>query len=171
MKQLKHIVTALAIATLGGSIWFGWSTSALEEDMVNDALNLVFFASLFVSFFCLRIALTSQGKIRFATIGFSAVLILLSTITWMNSSELFFLGKMSLAVLPLLLGSTLILLVNQPTKWSRILQILLGSVCVILSGFVLMGVNDYVLYTTVFVGLLIVSLATVIFLLISPRAN
>lgn len=171
MKQLKHIVTALAIATLGGSIWFAWNASGLEDDMVSAALNLVYCASLFVSFFCLRIALTSRSKIRFATMFFSILLMLLSTVIWFSSTELIVLGKISLALFPLLLGSTLMLLVNQPTKWARILQAVLGSVCLVISGFVLIGVNDYFLYTTVFVGLLIVSLATVVFVLISPRAN
>ncbi|NVK66696.1 MAG: hypothetical protein HWE22_19035 [Flavobacteriales bacterium] len=167
MKQMKRIVSFLMIALIVLCAWFAWEASALEEDMVSSGLNLLYCVSLLISFFCLRIALSSTRKIRFIVIALSAITIILSTISWILPPELLTVGNIHLGILPLLIGSTLVLSVENQTKIARILQAVVGLFSIVFSAYVFLGVNNYTSYTVLFGGLLIVSVGTIGYLLFS----
>lgn len=161
MKSIKHLVSVLTVAALGLSIWMAWKVSSIEEDFVSSGLHLVYSLQLLVSLFCVRLALSSTRKIRFLTFALSLTVIILSTYSWIQPSELLILGKISLGVLPLLIGSTLILLLDQTTKISKVMQVLLGIIALSISCFVFIGVSEYTLYATLFVGVVIASIGTI----------
>ncbi len=170
MKSIKYLVSILTGILLILSIWMAWKASSIEEDVVSSGLHLVFYLPLLVSLFCVRIALSSDRKIRFLTFAFALTVIILSTYSWTQSSELLVVGKVSLGILPVLIGSALILLLDNTSKVSKALQVLLGIIALLLSCFVFVGVSEYTLYTTLLVGMVIASIGTV-GLLIFGRPN
>lgn len=161
MKSIKYLASILTGILLILSIWMAWKASSIEEDVVSSGLHLVFYLQLLVSLFCVRIALSSDRKIRFLTFAFALTVIILSTYSWIQPSELLVVGKVSLGILPILIGSALILLLDNTSKVSRALQVLLGIIALLLSCFVFVGVSEYTLYTTLLVGMVIASIGTV----------
>jgi len=169
MKSIKHLVSILTGVVLILCIWMAWKASSIEEGVVSSGLHLVFCIQLFVSLFCIRIALSSTRKIRFLTYALALTIIILSTYSWTQPSELLVTGKISLGLLPILLGSTLILLLDHSSKMSKILQVLLGIIALSLSCFVFVGVSKYIMYTTLLVGMVIASIGTVGLLIFGRR--
>ncbi len=160
MKRFKLIISILTIITF---LLCGWPLFELISEsgnLVSASLNFIYFLTLLTVFICLRISIGVQQKIELATTLVGVVVISLSTYTWLNSTELLILGKYTLGLLPILIGTTLMLVVKSSSKWSKFIQLGIGLISVSISVCVFTGASEASIYTILLLGMIIVSLST-----------
>ncbi|MDG1331281.1 MAG: hypothetical protein P8P74_03060 [Crocinitomicaceae bacterium] len=159
MKKIKLVLSILAILSL---LLCGWSIYELTSEggnIISASLNLIYFASLFIAFLCIRISTGISQKIEPVVTLIGVTVISLSTYTWINSTELLVLGKYTLGMFPLLIGTTLMLLVKSNSKSSKFIQAGIGLVVVSISTCVFLGVFGTSIYTILFIGMIAMSVA------------
>ena len=83
----------------------------------------------------------------------------------MASTELLVIGKITLGLIPLLLGTTLMLIVKSTTKWSKITQLIIGITAVTIASCVFIGVSATFVYSVALIGMTISSAAVVAYLI------
>ncbi len=159
MKRLKLIVFACTIVALLLSAWSIYEVYSGSGNLLQSALNLVYFFTLFCVFLCVRISMGTSGKITWVTYTLSIALIISSTYTWINSIELIVIGKYTLGLLPILVGTTLISTVNAHVRWSRYVQVSVGIIALALSACVFTELFETFVYDVLLVGMLVVTVA------------
>lgn len=170
MKRVRIIGFALSLITLLLCVWSIFELTRDDADLVGASLNLIYFFTLLIAFLCFRISLAYSSRINPIITGLSMTIMSLSTYTWIDSSELLVLGKITLGLIPLLLGTTLMLIVKANTKGSKILQLLLGGIAVTLSSCVFLGINEALFYTLAFIGMAIASVVVVAYLIFAKTS-
>ena len=158
MKQVKiagSFFTFLAILLTGWSIYELVSSNG---NIVQSTVNLIYFFSLFIAFFCARISMGLSGKITLITYVLSSLITFSSTYTWVNSAELFIVGKYTIGLLPILIGVTMISSLSSKVKWSKFAQIAIASITLSLSACVFTGAYETLIYEVLFVGMIFITL-------------
>lgn len=159
MKRFKLIASVLTILAL---LLCGWSIYELTSEggnIVNASLNLVYFVSLLISFLCIRISIGVSQRIEPIVTLIGVTVISLSTYTWLSSTELLVLGQYTLGLLPLLIGTTLMLLVKSNSKSSKFIQAGIGLVAVSISSCAFLGLSGNSIYAILFVGMIALTAA------------
>ncbi len=169
MKRVRIIGSVLSIIAF---LLCAWSVFELTgvSDIVRISLNLVYFFTLLIAFLCFRISLSFSNRINPIITGLSVIVISLSTYTWVDSSELLISGKITLGLIPLLLGTTLMWIVKANTKWSKIVQLIFGITAVTIASCVFIGVSAPIVYTVAVFGMMISSVAVLVYLIFA-RTN
>lgn len=162
MKQIRIIGSTLTIVALLFCLWSIYQLSQKGAEIVGESLSLLYFASLFISVVCFRISLGYSGKIKLLTTALSIVIIGSSTYTWLHPSELLIAGKITLGLIPLLVGTTLGLIVNGGSKLSKLLWLTISTIAILLSAFVFIGVHSSSLYLIAFFGMILTTLSVVV---------
>ena len=165
MKQLKLVSTLLSIACLGLSIWSIAEITNLADGIVEDSLNFIYFVCLFIACVSFRISLGYSQRINLIIALLSIAVIGLSTYTWIYPTKLLTVGKITLGIIPLLIGTTLMLVVKSSSKWSKGVQLAVGFISIVSSSCVFLGVCNHLLYLILFVGFILTVLIVLIFLL------
>ncbi|PHR31497.1 MAG: hypothetical protein COA38_07840 [Fluviicola sp.] len=165
MKRVRIIASTLSLIAFLLCAWSLFELFQEGDDLVGTSINLVYFFTLLISFLCFRISLGYSTRINPIIAGLSIAIIGLGTYTWIYPPELLTLGKITLGLIPLLLGTTLMLIVKAASKWSRVLQLLLGVIAVTLSSCVFLGVNETLIYTFALAGIILASLSVVAYLI------
>jgi len=165
MKKFKLIASILTVISLLLCGWTIYEMNSEGGNLVASSLNLIYFTTLFIVFLCMRITAGYSGKIEPVNSILSAVIIGLSTYTWVNSVELLLVGKYTLALLPILIGTTLMQVVKSDSKFSKILQMGIGVISLSMTVCVFTGAMGTWTYTTIFIGLTATTLAALGFAL------
>lgn len=165
MKQVRVIASTLSLIAFLLCAWSLFGLFQEGDDLVGTSINLVYFFTLLISFLCFRISLGYSIRVNPIIAGLSMAIICLGTFTWIDPPELLIYGKITLGIIPLLLGTTLMLIVKAASKWSRILQLLLGGIAVTLSSCVFLGVNETLVYTFALIGIILASLSVITYLI------
>ena len=170
MKQVRIISSVLSLIALLLCAWPIIELTTEGADLIAASLNLIYFFTLLIALLCFRISLGYSTRINPVSTILSFAVIVLSTYTWLFSSELLITGKITLALIPILLGTTLLLIVKGNAKWNKLLFPLIGCTSLALAVCVFIGVSSTYVYTLVFIGLIISSIA-VVANLIFARSN
>ena len=126
MKRVRIIGSILSIIAALLCAWSLFELSQEGGDLIGASINLVYFFTLLIAFLCFRISLSYSERINPVISGLSLIIISLGTYTWIDPPELLELGKITLGLIPVLLGSTLILIVKGNPKWHRVLLPIIG---------------------------------------------
>ncbi|MDB0037798.1 hypothetical protein N9F08_00375 [bacterium] len=164
MKRIRIISSVLSLIALSLCTWFIFELSQEGNDLITASLNLVYFFTLLISLGCFRISLGYSRLINPVVTILSIAIISLSTYTWINSTELLITGKITLGLVPLMIGTTLMLVVKSNSKWSKITQGLFGIISISLATCVFLNVNTSVIYYALFIGLSISTLSVLSYL-------
>lgn len=170
MKRIRIIGSIFSIIALLVCFWSIYALTQDGADMVTSFLNLLYFLSLLIAILCFRLSLGYSNKINLVIGMFSLGVIGSSTYTWMNPDELVESGKITLGLLPLLLGTTLMLIVKAHSATSKFLQLLIGLTSVTISACVFLGISTPIIYTIAVCGLGIITLFVLAYLIIA-RTN
>lgn len=165
MKQLKLVSTLLSVVFLGLSVWSIAKMTNLADGIVEDSLNFIYFVCLFIVCLSFRISLGYSQRVNFIIALLSIVLICLSTYTWVYPAELLVVGKITLGMVPLLIGTSLMFVLKSSSKWSKGVQLTVGTMSAVSSSCVFLGVSSHLLYSILFVGFILTLLVALIFLL------
>ncbi|MFK7785474.1 MAG: hypothetical protein AB8B56_10175 [Crocinitomicaceae bacterium] len=157
MKRLKLILSSLTIAALGLSAWSLYVLFSGEGDLVQAALNLTYFFTLFIAFLCVRISMGESGKVTWLTYFLSIIVIISSTYTWISSVDLLLTGKYTIGLLPILIGTTMISTVSSNVSWSKYVQAVIGLIALALSVCVFTGTFGTSIYDILLVGMIILT--------------
>lgn len=157
MKRFKLMMSILTIAALLLSVWSIYELFSASGDLAQAAMNLVYFFTLFVSLLCVRISLGLKGNIALLTYLLSIIVIISSTYTWIESSELLVAGKYTLGLLPILIGTTMISNLTSDLKLSKYVQMLIGAVTLALSVCVFTGAFGASIYQILMFGMIFIT--------------
>lgn len=154
--MIASILTTVALLLCVWSIYGLFSENA---DVVATSLNLIYFFTLLIAFLCIRISMGVSQKIEAVPALLSVVIIISSTYSWVSSTELLVSGKYTLGILPVLIGTTLMLVVKSDSKWSKLTQLGIGFISISMSVCVFTGAFGTSIYTILFFGMIALSLA------------
>lgn len=170
MKQIRLIGFILSSIALLLCFWSIISLAQEGADIVGETLNFLYFGTLLIALVCFRISLGYSNKTNLVIAALTLGVISSSTYTWMNPSELLITGKITLGLIPLLLGTTLMFIVKANSKTSKFLQLLIGFTAVTLSTCVFIGASAAFVYSVVLICLVIVTLSVLAYLIFA-RTN
>lgn len=170
MKQIRIIGSIFTLVALLLCSWSIYQLSIDGVEIVGEILNFLYFASLFISLLCFRISLNYSEKINLFITALSIGVIGSSTYTWLYPSELLVVGKITLGLIPLLLGKTLLLFVKIESSISKLLFLVIAFTAGILSICVFVGVSASSVYTIALVCLSITTLFLIAYLIFA-RTN
>lgn len=165
MKRTRIIASALSLIAFSLCAWPIFELLKEDGNLVEASLNLVYFFTLLIAFLCFRISLSYSNKINPVITLLSIAVIITSTYVWVYSPELLVTGEITLGIIPLLIGTTLMLVVKTNSKWSKLPQALIGIIAVTLATCVFLGVSSAFVYYAVMIGLVISTLGTLTFLI------
>ena len=165
MKRKRIIASVLSLIALLLCAWPIFELMQEDGNLIGASLNLIYFFTLLIAFLCFRISLSYSDKTNLIISFLSVAIIATSTYTWIYSPELLVAGKITLGIIPLLIGTTLMLVVKTDSKWSKILQGLIGLIAVVLATCVFLGLSTTFVYYAVMIGLTISTVGTLTFLL------
>lgn len=159
MKQLRITASILGILALALFVWSILQLVRDDSDKIQAVLNMIYFISLFVAFFSFRISLGHSQQTPVLIVVISLLIVSISTYTWFSPVNLLQTGKITLGLIPLLIGLTLGLIVKGDSKLSKALWIAINFSTGMLALFVFIGVHEPSLYTIAFFAMIIATLA------------
>jgi hypothetical protein len=158
MKWFKPIASILTIAALFLTAWCIYELISGDGDIVQSSLNLIYFFTLFIALLCARISMGLPGRITLLTYALSIFVIISSTYTWIDSTELFVAGQYTIGLLPILIGTTMISNLTSTVKWSKYAQLSVGLMVLALSACVFTGAFGTSIYEILFIGMVFVTI-------------
>ena len=158
MKRLKLILSIFVIIALVLSGWSIYSLLFGSNDLAKDALNLIYFFALFIALFCVRVSIGTSNKIAWLTYVLSFTVIISSTYTWIYSVDLLLVGRYTLGLLPILIGTTMISMISSNLKWSKYAQAIVGMMALSLSVCVFTGAFGTSIYEILLIGMIFVTI-------------
>ena len=161
MKRIKMIASIITAIALSLCLWSVYELLSENGNIIAASLNLIYFFTLLIAFLCIRIAMGVSQKIEAVPTLLSVVVIISSTYAWFNSSELLVAGKYTLGILPVLIGTTLMLVVKSDSKWSKLTQLGIGFISISMAVCVFTGAFGTSIYTILFFGMIALSLAVI----------
>lgn len=171
MKRIRIIGSVLSLIALLLCAWSIFAFTGDDADYLGISLNFIYFFTLLIAFLCFRISLSYSNGINWIVTLLAIAVIFSSTYIWIDPFKLLISGKITLGLIPLLVGTTLMLIVKADTKWSKIVQLFLAVIAVAIASCVFLGVNSPLFFTIALIGMSLSSIAVVIYLLSSSSAR